>query len=725
MRRAQHAAAAAAALLVTCVATFAWTDAKDEAFIGRRRNWWSFQKPVRADIPKNPNAWVKTPVDAFLMDAMQAKGLFPSAPLEKEKLLRRVTLDLTGLPPTPEEADAFLRDRSPKAYEKLVDRLLGSVAYGERWALRWLDVVRYADTNGYEIDAERPHAWRYRDYVARSFNANKPYDRFLKEQIAGDELYPGDKDAFIATGFHRAGPIHLVAGNQDEEANRQEVLTEMAGAIGSTFLGMTVGCARCHNHKFDPILQADYYRLQAVFAATEGKDIPIASSEETASYDAAKKDYDARIKPIHDEIKAIERPYLIRLEDEKRAKLEAKYVEVLKVPEKERTAEQKALAHEAHERIEPTWDEVLNLVPPVEKARRTALRKRLHEIELTEPLPPPTAYAVANMDKAPPIHILKVGDVHMKLGVVEPGLLTVLTPPDAPFPNSVSGRRTALANWLASADHPLTARVMVNRIWQLRMGTGLVATPNDFGVLGSRPTNKTLLDWLATEFVAQGWSVKAIDRMIVTSSVYKQSADIDAAKAKIDPDNKLYWRMNRRRLEGEAIRDGVLAVAGNINLKVGGPPVRVPIEPEVYDLIFSEHEPDNLWPLLRDPHEYDRRSLYLLNKRTVRLPMLANFDQPDAMTSCPMRPTSTHALQALSMMNSDFMNDEAKRFSKRLESDCGKDASCQVQRAYKLTLARKPSAAEVSMAVDFFAHDGPLEDFCLAMLNRNEFVYVP
>ncbi len=710
--------------VVTAITTWAWSD-KDEAFIGKRRNWWAFQKPVRPPVPPNPSAWVTTPIDAFLLDAMQAKNLMPSAPTSKAKLVRRVTLDLTGLPPSPEDTDRFVRDLSPNAYEKLVDRLIGSTAYAERWAQRWLDVVRYADTNGYEIDAERPHAWRYRDYVVRSFATNKPYDRFIKEQIAGDELYPGDKDALIATGFHRAGPIHLVAGNQDEEMNRNEVLTEMAGAVGSSFLGMTVGCARCHNHKFDPILQADYYRLQAVFAATEGKDIDIATVEEKTAYEAAKKDYDARIKPIHDEIKEIEKPYRKKLETEKRARLEAKYTDVLKVPQKERTAEQKVLAEEATERIEATWDEVLNQIPPAEKARRTALRKHLHEIELTEPQPPPTAYAVANAEKAPDIHILKVGDHKMKLDVVEPGLPVVLTGFNASFPHEVAGRRSALANWLAATDHPLTARVMVNRIWQFRMGTGLVTTPNDFGVLGSRPSNAKLLDWLATEFMAQNWSVQAIDRLIVTSNAYKQSADPDAAKAKIDPENKLYWRMNHRRLEGEAIRDGVLSVSGNINLRAGGPPVRVPIEKEVYDLIFSEHEPDNLWPLLTDKTEYARRSLYLLNKRTVRLPMLANFDQPDTMTSCPQRPTSTHALQALSMLNSDFMNEQAKIFAARLNKDCANDGACKVQRAYKLALARNPSPAESAMARDFFAKGGPLEDFCLAMLNRNEFVYVP
>jgi hypothetical protein len=292
-------------------------------------------------------------------------------------------------------------------------------------------------------------------------------------------------------------------------------------------------------------------------------------------------------------------------------------------------------------------------------------------------------------------------------------------------PNAPEGRRSALAKWLTTADHPLTARVMVNRIWQFRMGTGIVATPNDFGALGSRPSNQKLLDWLATEFVAHNWSVKAIDRLIVTSAVYRQSTGDDVAKTKIDPDNKYYWRMNLRRLEGEAIRDNMLAVSGLLNPTVGGKPVLAPIEPEVYDLIFTEGEPDNLWPVDRDKRQYYRRSLYLLNKRTVRLPMLANLDQPDAMTSCPVRPVSTHALQALSLINSDFAQDQSAAFAKRLETECGSDKECEVSRAYKVALARPPKPAEREMARQFFKKGGSLADFALAMLNRHEFVYIP
>jgi hypothetical protein len=349
----------------------------------------------------------------------------------------------------------------------------------------------------------------------------------------------------------------------------------------------------------------------------------------------------------------------------------------------------------------------------------------MHEIELSEPDPVPSAYAVANRATAPQMHVLKIGDPKHKLDAVDPGFPSVLAEENGRVTLEPCSRRSALAKWLAAPENPLVARVMANRIWQMRMGVGLVRTPNDFGALGERPTNRDLLDWLTTEFIARGWSVKALDRLILTSSVYQQSAKDNPANSRVDPENKLYWRAHRRRLEGEMIRDSVLAVSGSLNTKMGGKPIRVPIEKEIYDLIFTEGEPDDLWPLLPDRTEYNRRSLYLMNKRTVRLPMLANFDQPDAMTSCPVRPTSTHALQALSLMNSDFMAEQTRAFAQRLEKQCSANRNCQLRTAYKLALAREPSAVEVKMAKEFLAGGAPLADFCLALVNRNEFVYLP
>lgn len=698
---------------------------KDRARILARRNWWSFQKVVRPEPPKLNSPWVRTAIDAFLLEALQAKSLKPSPEESKLRLLRRVTLDVTGLPPKPEEASAFLNDKRADAYDRLVDRLMASTQYGERWAQRWLDVARYADTNGFEHDLERTHAWRYRDYVVRSFNSGKPYDVFLKEQIAGDEIWPGQPDPVIAVGFNRAGPEHLTGGNQDVELNRQEVLVEMTAGVSNVFLGLTMNCARCHNHKFDPILQTDYYRLQAVFGGTEGKEVPLASAEEKARYDAARKAYEARLKPVQDEITAIEKPYKEAIIAERRAKLDPAVQALLDVPKDKLSEADREKQKNAKDQITPSWDEVLARVPKPELERRSGLRRQLHAIELDEPAPPAAAYAVVNREKPEDTNVLKVGDHRMKLGTVPPGLPLVLTANNAkPVPLQAAGRRTVLAEWLAQPDHPLTARVMVNRIWQFRMGRGIVGTPNDFGVMGERPTNPKLLDWLAAEFVSNGWNIKAIDRLILTSSAYRQASARNAAGEAVDPDNKLYWRMNRRRLEGEAIRDSVLSVSGMLNLEVGGPPIRVPIEKEVYDSIFTEYENDNLWPLPKDRSQIYRRSLYLLNKRTVRLPMLANFDQPDAMTSCAYRPVSTHALQALSLINSDFMAEQSAAFAKRVEQ-AGTALPVRIQRAYQLALARPPKPAEITMARDFFTKGGTLQEFCLALLNRNEFIYIP
>jgi hypothetical protein len=636
-----------------------------------------------------------------------------------------VTYDLTGLPVTPEELAAFLKDNSPSAYEKVVDRLLASPHYGERWALKWLDTVRYADTNGFELDADRPHAWRYRDYVIRSFNSDKPYDRFVREQIAGDEAFPGDTDALIATGYLRAGSEHLVSGNIDPEESRQEVLTEIVTNIGQTFLGMTVNCARCHNHKFDPISQADFYRMQAVFAGAKGKDVEIATPAEKSLWEARNKAFKAEIEPIEKALKELARPFEEQIKSERKAKLGAEALAALATPKADRTPDQQRIAKDAETQIQPDWDEVVEQMPEDVKARRSALRKKLLEVRFAEPSPAPTAYAFVNTrEPAQTAHILAMGDPHRKLEPIEPGVPRVI---QASFtiPNDSSSRRKALADWLASPDNPLTARVMVNRIWQFRMGSGLVRTPNDFGVMGDKPVHRPLLDWLASEFVAQGWSVKKLDRLIVTSSVYRQSSTRDEAKAKIDSDNRFFWRMNRKRMEAEGIRDATLLVSGALNPQLGGPPVRIPIEPEVYDLIFTEHERDGLWPVHPDKSVQNRRGIYLYNKRSVRLPLLSAFDQPDAITSCPARPVSTHALQALSLFNSNYMQDVSQDFAKRLTNACGKKQSCLIDTAWRLALARAPRKEEIKLARRFLTSGGTLSDFCLALFNRNEFLYVP
>ena len=689
-------------------------------------DYWAFQPIADPATPSSASEWVRTSIDAFVLAELEKNDLEPSPPLEKRRLVRRLYLDLIGLPPSPDEVDAYLNDDDPRAYEKLVERLLESPHYGERWALKWLDVVRYADTNGFEQDAFRADAWRYRDYVVHSFNRDKPFDRFVQEQIAGDELFPGDADALIATGFHGAGPRHVVGGNQDKDEARQEVLTEMTLGVGQVFLGLTVQCARCHDHKFDPIQQADYYRLQSFFAGTDIAERNLAPTDEIVAYEAALEAHERRLKPIKDQLAEIEKPYREQAKALKREKVAPEFLAALAIPKERRTEEQKRLAEEAEAQLKPPWYDVVALIPEDLKARRRTLRERMHAIELERPDPPRGAYAVKNLGEAPTTHVLRVGDYRHPLDPVEPDFLSVLDDFGVEAPTTAEGRRAALARWLTSEGNPLTARVMANRVWEFRMGRGLAPDPNNLGLLGGDVSHPELLDHLASRFVALGWSVNALDRMIVLSSAYRQSAEIDPAKAERDPDNKLYWRAHRRRLEAETIRDSVLAASGGLNRDLGGQPVRIPIDPEIYDLIFTEAEPDNLWPVTPDEAQHRRRSLYLLNRRTVRLPLLANFDQPDTMTSCAVRPTSTHALQALTLINGPFIQAQSKAFADRLAAACGDDGACQAKQAYLFALAREPSAEEAKLAEEFLA-DGEtrLSDFSLALLNRNEFVYRP
>jgi len=713
-------------VLLLGIASIAWAQTgKEEAFVGARGKYWAFQKVTRPPVPPIRDAWIRNPIDAFIFDGLRRKQLEPSRPLDRTALVRRVTYDLTGLPPLPADVNAFLKDKSPDAYERVVDRLLASPQYGERWASKWLDVVRYADTNGFELDLERVHAWRYRDYVIQSFNADKPYDRFIREQIAGDEMFPRNKEALIATGYLRAGSEHLVAGNIDPEESRQEVLTEIATNVGQAFLGLTVNCARCHNHKFDPILQSDFYALQAIFAGAKGKDVEIASPEEKAAFELAQKAYKERLAPVENALKELAKPFEQQIVVERKAKLDPKLLEALKTPKEQRTPEQKRLASDADAQIKPAWDEIVAIMPAEVKAERVRLREQLHQVELTAPDPLPMAYAYVNTDDAAPrSYVLRLGDPHARLDSVDAAVPFVIRAAYR-IPTASTGRRSALANWLASADNPLTARVMVNRIWQFRAGEGLVRTPNDFGAMGDKPDSHALLDWLAAEFVAQGWSVKAIDRMIVTSNAYRQSSTPDEAKSRVDPQNRLLWRMNRKRLEGEMIRDAALAVAGTLNPAIGGRPVRIPIEPEVYNLIFTEYERDGLWPVNPDRRVQNRRGIYLYNKRSVRLPMLSAFDQPDAITSCPVRPVSTHALQALTLLNSGFMQEVSRAFAERIQQSCGRDRGCQIDSAWQLALSRAPRTQEIRLSKDFFKSGGTLPEFCLALFNRNEFIYVP
>ena len=722
------------------------------------RQHWSFQPPKMPKVPIVRNsAAVLNPIDAFIISKQEAAGIAPAESAGNLALLRRVSFDLTGLPPSIPEQDAFLADSSPTAYEKVVDRLLASPAFGERQAQHWLDAIRFAESNGYEMDADRPHAWRYRDYVVNSFIKDKPYDQFLTEQLAGDLLAVGKDpresiDLLAATGFHRAGPVHLVGGNTDPEVTRQEVLTEMVQGVSSVMLGLTLHCARCHDHKFDPISQADYYRLEAFFAGTQFRDVDTSTRNEKTAHQKTVVELTFKTTPLKSKVAAIDAPYRPKIREAKKAMLEPALRAALETPEKSRTPEQKQLAADAETLLKVSWDEIIAALTPEDKRKREALRAELHALEAKMPPAPGVVWAVAEDEKIPATHILKRGEVKKKGEVVLPGVPRVVDENPAKSPPARL-TRLDLARWISSPANPLTARVMVNRVWQSHFGRALVNTPNDLGLHGEAPSHPELLDWLSGQLVSNGWKLKSLHRLIVMSSVYRQSSQVAPSPAalKADPDNKLLWKMNRRRLEGEAIRDAALVAADRLNPQIGGLSALTPLEPEVYDLIFTEGEPDGLWAVTPDESQHRRRSLYLFAKRNVRLPLLEAFDQPDRLTPCAGRPRSTFAPQALILMNGPFAREQSLRMAVNLLKTQPADP---VTLAYRRSLGRLPTPAELKLANGFLkeqtelmeerlsarlsvslpadipsgispATAAALADFCLALLNSNEFVYVP
>ncbi len=635
-----------------------------------QRGFWAFVKPVSPPVPEFSDAagraFVKNPIDAFVLARLRAAGLEPNGRADRATLCRRVYFDLVGLPPTPNEVAAFVADRASDAYEKLVERLLASPHHGERWGQHWLDVVRFAETDGFEYDTYRANAWRYRDYVVRAFNADKPYDRFLSEQIAGDELGPDNDEMLVAAGFNRLAPLRRNAGNQEVARSRNEVLTEMTNVVGAAFLGVTIGCARCHDHRFDPIKQTDYYRLQAYFSATLSKDVVRYTPEQRAAWQV-------KAGPITKEIKRT-RAALDKASDDKK-------------PELERIL-----------------------------------------VDLEDQLPPPLPAlfsVVEDLERRLPIRVLKRGEFDWPLGRVGMRPLGVLLPDRAPeLSEDEKQPRSALARWMTDADNPLTARVMVNRVWMQHFGRGIVATPNDFGKNGARPSHPDLLDWLAREFVGRGFSLKAMHRLMLLSSTYQQASVPGAGPAQLaatsmDPDNILLWRANRRRLSAEELRDAILSVAGSLASKMGGPGVMVPIEKELVNALYKPSQ----WEVTSDRAEHARRSIYLIAKRNLRLPFMQVFDAPDMQVSCASRDQSTHAPQALELLNGDLANTQAELLAVRLRKQAGADPRRQVTLGYRLTTGRSPTVKELALAVEFL-RAGSLREFALATFNLNAFVYV-
>jgi hypothetical protein len=868
-------------------------------------DWWSLQ-PVRRPRPPvvDDPLWGRNPIDAFVLAALEKQRLQPTPPADRATLVRRATLDLTGLPPAPTEIDAFVNDPSPDAYEKLIDRLLASPRYGERWGRHWLDVVRFGESQGFERDKPRDHAWHYRDYVVAAFNADKPYDRFVKEQIAGDVLSPATPEGIVATGFLVCGPWDEVGATQQgavmRRRAREEELEDMISAVGQTFLGLTLNCARCHNHKFDPIPARDYYRVKAALEGVRPGDRPLLVPEVAKERDARS----ARVAGWEKELAAIEkagREAVLRKQgrpagedvprpmarltfrgdarDEVgtlhgtlhggaavvngRLRLDGKgaYLATGPLPRAVRektleawvalptldqggggvlsletkdgkvfdavvfgerqprkwiagsdsfnrthdltataeTAKPGELVHvavtygadnriavyrngtayadsylpagasaglrtyaaeESHVliglrhtgagngfltgevaearlydralsaaevaasfRSGPTGvplAELLKALSPEQRQKRDRLLADVaRERAALAALPPPALAYAASPVKPEPTFVLRRGDVEKPEEEVTAGGLSSVKSPSADFGLATDApegeRRRKLADWIASPDNPLTARVMVNRLWQYHFGHGIVASPSDFGFNGERPSHPELLDWLADEFVRSGWSVKHVQRLILLSATYRQSARPNAAAAAVDADNRLLWRFPSRRLEAEAVRDAMLSVSGRLNPRMGGPSFR-PFTATVFNSTFYTLT-DEATP------ETQRRTVYRMSVNSAKDPLLDTLDCPDPSVKAPRRAVTTTPLQALGLMNSAFVLRQAKGFAERVVREAGDDPAARVALAYRLAFGRAPTAAEKERAVCHVREHG-VESLCWVLLNASEFLYL-
>jgi mono/diheme cytochrome c family protein len=699
------------------------------------REFWSFRPLTRPEVPKVKDAGsCRTPIDRFIVAKLESRGLRPNGQATRRTLIRRATFDLTGLPPTPEEVDAFEADTRPEAYERLIDRLLASPRHGERWARHWLDLARYAESHGYEQDYDRPFAYHYRDFLIRALNEDMPYDRFVRLQLAGDEFEPDNPQAMMATGFLGAGTHATQITANQVEKERYDELDDMAATTGTAFLGLTVGCARCHDHKFDPIPTADYYRLVATFTTTVRSEIEVDLDPQSTR--KARADYDRQGASLEVERAGFERKVLPpRLEAWLKtnprlprvaagpACLIFRLVEAtLSLPDAKRTPAQKALLAAWCRSTDADW---------------LTLDRRIREHAANPPKPKNAVKAMVTSEGFPAIrfhtqgadffektYLLKRGDLAQKQGEATPGVLTVLnrasdgearwkaTPPNG---WRTSYRRTGLASWMTDVDQGsgnLLARVVVNRLWQHHFGRGIVATPSDFGAQGERPTHPELLDWLASELIRGGWRLKPIHKLMMTSAVYLQTADDDPARSRIDPENALCWRRPHRRLEAEAIRDSMLAVSGML-------------DPTMYG-------PGTLDEGMR------RRSVYFQIKRSQLIPLMILFDAPEGLVGIGKRSSTTVAPQALALMNNSHVRGYAAGLAARVVPKVKESPAEAVRSAYRLALGRPPEPEETVAALDFllaqserYRTDGHAEalslsftDFCQSLMCLNEFAYV-
>ena len=820
-------------------------------------NYWAYRPLKRPQVPSvQASDWISNPIDAFILAKLEANSLTPAAPASKLTLIRRVYYDLTGLPPSPEAVEAFLNDTAPDAYEKLIDKLLKSPRYGEKWGRHWLDLVRYAETNGYEGDSDKPYVWRYRDYVINAFNKDKPYDQFIKEQLAGDELNAVTTETVIATGYHKLGVWD--DGPADRKLARYDYLDDIVSTTGQVMLGMTVGCARCHDHKIDPISTQDYYSLLAFFhditpnnrgpladigmpkqqavrdkllaekrSAEEKFQDELFPIQELIKIELAKIHQepiapDTAVFPIRDLTYRFYRDTFEQFPDDfdalepaaegrlfsnafslapasRKQSVGLVFEGALQVPEDatytfhinlqgacrlilngyrvaeligERDVEIALTNGDVPIRLEyfnkdldkpqleVSWsglnfekqplstiatvnfDELLKthaelietnvllkaLVDKHKEVKKQRDERRRQRVPYDH-----QALAVSEREQTP-THILRRGNPHLVGREVKPAFPTVLNPlavdvPPVPEDAKSSGKRRVFAEWVANTENPLTARVMVNRIWQYHFGRGIVRSTNDFGQLGTPPTHPELLDWLASEFIASGWRLKAMHKLIMTSNAYRMSAEGNPKFIQQDANNDLFWRFDMRRLTAEEIRDTVLWITGKLNLKMEGPSV-FPELPE--EVLATSSRPRNVWGQ-SPPEEANRRSVYVKVKRSLLVPILNQFDQANTDSTCPVRFSTIVPTQSLTMLNGKFINDQALAFANRMRWEGGVTVEDRVRFGLRLVLCREPEPTEIQQALAFMQelqqHEGvsskvALDRFALLALNLNEFVFL-
>ena len=683
---------------------------------------WSYQPVKTPDQPAvNNKAWVRTPIDAFILAPLEAKGLAPSPDADRSAFIRRATLDAWGVIPSPEDVAAFVNDTAPDAYEKLADRLLASTKYGERQARRWLDLARYADSTGFQNDGTRPNFWRYREYVINAFNNDKPYSQFVKEQIAGDELLPDKQEGLIATGFLAGFPDN--SNSRDLVQRKYQITTDMTDTVGKVMLGQTVECARCHNHKFDKISQKDYFSLQSFFANTSAVDnIPAQKGDVERKYEKQWAKWEAASKEIRDKQKAIIDPYReAALKYHNERYLTDSRESIFKLKD-QWTAHDRWVNHRlanvtgeddlAGYLRDASENKDNKDFKPELALKNQEYKELVADLKKFDDLKPASgSLNISGVSElghpdAPPSYVFFGGDHERKLDEVQPAFPEAITdekPVITPTAFS-SGRRTALANWIASDTNPLTARVYVNRVWEEYFGHGIVETVSDFGKAGQKPTNPELLDYLASKFVKEGWSVKKLHREILLSSVYRQSSDYREDAVQADSENKLLAVFPRKRLEAEEIRDSLLVASGKLEDKIGGPSVFPPV-------------PDNLgaaatqWKVSKDKKDQNRRSLYIFTRRSLPYPLLDTFDMATAQEAHSKRDVTTTPLQSLALFNSDIVFGWSQALAGRVINEAGNDESAQLDRLYEILFARKATATEKETLQKFLdSHEKVVRD---------------